>query len=183
VTYTVSAGAVGGFAGNVALTLSGLTGAQATWSFTPTTIGGGGTSQLKITTAASLAPGTYLLTITGTSGGIVHSANVTLVVTAPPDFGLSATPASATVVAGQSTAYTIAVSSQGGFAGSVSLSVSGLPSGATASFAPNPVNAPGSGTLTVRTTRSATRGTFTLRITGRSGTLSHQATATLVVRS
>jgi subtilisin family serine protease len=183
VSYTVSAASVGGFAGNVTLSLSGLTGAQATWSFTPSSISAGVTSQLKITTAATLAPGSYPLTITGTSGAITHTAAVTLVVTAPPDFGLSAAPASATVVAGQSTAYAIGVSSQGSFAGSVTLSVTGLPSGATATFAPNPVKAPGSATLTIRTTRSATRGTFTLKVTGRSGTLSHQATATLVVRS
>ena len=107
---------------------------------------------------------------------------MTFVVTATPDFSLAVAPASATVTAGQSTAYTVSVAAQGGFVGSVSLSVAGLPSAATGSFAPNPVPGAGTSTLTVRTQRFTTRGTFTVRITGRSGALTHQVTATLVVR-
>ncbi len=60
-----------------------------------------------------------------------------------PDFALSVTPSSATVIAGQNTAYTVTVASLAGFSGNVTLSVSGLPSAATASFAPNPVRARG----------------------------------------
>jgi serine protease AprX len=75
------------------------------------------------------------------------------------------------------------VSAQGGFAGNVSLSVAGLPSAATGSFSVNPVVRAGTSTLTVRTQRFTTRGTFTIRITGKSGTLTHQITATLVVRA
>ncbi|MDA0166163.1 S8 family serine peptidase [Solirubrobacter ginsenosidimutans] len=183
VGYIVSVGAKNGFAGSVALSLSGLTAAQASWTFTPASIVGSGTSQLTLTTVSALAPGTYPLTITGVSGALRHTAAVTLVVTAPPDFGLTATPATATVVAGQNVTYTAAVSSIGGFAGNVSLSVAGLPSGATASFATNPLRAPGTSALTVRTTRTATRGTFTLTVTGTGGSLVHRATVTLVVRS
>jgi uncharacterized membrane protein len=120
------------------------------------------------------------MTITGTSGAIAHTVGVTLVVA---DFGVAAAPASATVVAGQSTTYTVTVSSRGGFAGSVTLSATGLPSGATASFVPNPVRAPGSSTLTVRTTATATRGTFTLTISGTSGSVVRRTAVTLAVRS
>jgi subtilisin family serine protease len=182
VTYTVSVGAIAGFSGDVSLSLSGLTAGQATWSFAPAAItGGAGSSQLTVTTAGTLAAGTYPLTLGGTSGSLTHTVALTLVVTAPPDFSLSVTPASATVVAGSSTAYTVSVSSLRGFAGSVTLSVTGLPSGASASISRNPVTAPGTSTLTVRTTRSTTRGTFTIAIRGRSGSLDHQVTVTLVV--
>src|ERR1700730_14105475 len=51
--------------------------------------------------------------------------------TATPDFSVSASPASQTVVQGNGTNYTATVSPSGGFTGSVSLSVSGLPSGAS----------------------------------------------------
>ncbi|WP_028067700.1 S8 family serine peptidase [Solirubrobacter soli] len=180
VTYTVSVGAKNGFSSNVALSLSGLGATQATWTFTPASLSGSGTSQLKVTTAATLAPGTYPLIVTGTSGALTHTVGATLIVM---DFGVTATPASASVVAGQNTSITIAVSSAGGFAGSVALSVTGLPSGVTASFVPTPLQAPGSSTLTVRTTRTATRGTSTLTITGTSGSLVHRATVTLTVRS
>jgi hypothetical protein len=44
------------------------------------------------------------------------------------------------------------------------------------------LTAPGTSTLTVRTQRYTTRGTFTIRVTGRGATLTRQATATLVVR-
>ena len=82
---------------------------------------------------------------------------------------------------GKSASYTVTVSSQGGFAGTVTLSVTGLPSGATATFTPGSVVAPGSSTMKVKTTGQTPRGTFTLTVTGTSGTKVHQATTTLVV--
>ena len=50
----------------------------------------------------------------------------------------------------------------------------GLPAYATASWVSNPITTPGSTTLRVRTSGWTPRGTFTLRITGTSGALSHQ---------
>jgi hypothetical protein len=41
--------------------------------------------------------------------------------------------------------------------------------------------APGSSTLLVRTISTTTRGTFTLRVSGSSGSLAHQVTVTLTV--
>jgi hypothetical protein len=104
------------------------------------------------------------------------------VVSQPPDFSLTITPTSRTVTAGSNATYMVSVAAKNGFAGSVSLSATGLPSGATASFVPNPVAASGSSTLTVRTSRFGPRGTFTIKVTGKSGALSRQSTATLVVR-
>ncbi|HEV7639893.1 MAG TPA: S8 family serine peptidase [Gaiellaceae bacterium] len=179
VTYTVSIGAKNGFASTVSFSLSGLTTGQATWSFGPPTVTKSGTSSLKVTTAASLAPGSYPLTIKGVSGSLSHTASVTLVVR---DFSIALSPASVSVTAGGNATYTVSIATIGGFSGSVSLAATGLPSGATATFSTNPVAAPGSSTLTVRTTQSTTKGTFTISVTGTSGTLSHPATATLVVR-
>jgi uncharacterized membrane protein len=181
VSYTVNVSAKNGFAGTVALTLTGLTSAQASWNFTPSTIAVSGTAKLVVTTASTLAPGTYLPKITGTSGALKHTAAVNLVVSPPPDFTLSASPSSATVTAGSVASYALSIGSKGGFSGSVTLSVTGVPSGATSSFTVNPVGAPGSSTLKVQTTTATTRGTFTLKITGTSGSLVHQSTATLTV--
>ena len=75
----------------------------------------------------------------------------------------------------------MAVGSVGGFAGTVTLSVSGVPSGSIVSWSANPIATPGSSTLRVRTTGSTLRGTSTLRVTGKSGTLVHQVSATLIV--
>jgi uncharacterized membrane protein len=81
---------------------------------------------------------------------------------------------------GTSGSYTVTVTRTGGFTGAVQLSVSGLPSGVTAVFSPNPATGTTS-TLTVTAAATAATGSFALTITGTSGTLSHAASATLVV--
>jgi len=91
-------------------------------------------------------------------------------------------PSSIAVSRNQSAKYTVSVSVVGGSVGNISLAVAGLPTGTTAAFAPNPVASPGSSTLTVKTTSSTRRGTYSLQITGTSGSLIHKATATLTVR-
>jgi hypothetical protein len=98
-----------------------------------------------------------------------------------PDFSITASPASQTVTAGAGTSYTATVAASGGFAGVVNFSVSGLPSGASASFNPASVTGSGSSTMSVSTSTTTPAGTYTLTITGTSGTLSHSTTVKLVV--
>jgi uncharacterized membrane protein len=180
-TYMVGVASLNGFADNVALSLAGLPPGLGAASFSPPVIAGAGSSQLTVTTLPTAPGGTYPLTITGTAGGVTHTIAVTLVVSAR-DFALSASPSSVTISRGKSAKYTVGVSVVGGSVGNVSLAVAGLPTGATAVFSPDPVRSPGSSALTVKTTSSTRRGTYTLRITGTSGSLVHQATATLTVR-
>jgi len=68
-----------------------------------------------------------------------------------------------------------------GFAGTVSLSTSGLPSGATASFNPSTINTAGSTTLSVATIASTPTGSYPFSVTGTSGSLVHSVDLTLVV--
>jgi hypothetical protein len=180
-TYAVGVASLNGFAADVALSLTGLPSGVGTASFSPQVIAGAGSSQLTVTTLPTVPGGTYPLTITGTSGGVTHTVAVTLVVSAR-DFALSASPASVTISRNQSAKYTVGVSVVGGSVGNVSLTVAGLPAGTTAVFSPNPVGSPGSSTLTVKTSSSTRRATYTLQITGTSGSLVHKATATLTVR-
>jgi len=98
-----------------------------------------------------------------------------------PNFSIAATPASQTVTAGAGTSYTATVTASGGFTGAVAFSVSGLPSGASASFNPTSVTGSGSSTLSVSTSTTTPAGTYTLTITGTSGTLSHSTNVNLVV--
>jgi hypothetical protein len=86
------------------------------------------------------------------------------------------------VTRGQAATYTVTVAPLNGFAGTVTLSVGGAPGGSVASWSGNPVTAPGVATLRIRTTTSTPRGTFTLKLTGKSGALSHQTSTTIVVR-
>jgi hypothetical protein len=99
------------------------------------------------------------------------------------DFSLSATPASATVAPGGSATYSVSVLASGGFSGAVALSVSGLPTGASATFNPPSVTGSGSSVLTVTASGSTPAGTSTLMINGISGSLGHALTTTLVVSS
>ncbi len=117
------------------------------------------------------------------SGGGAAAANATdiAVVNRVPDFALDVSPGSRSVAAGGNTLYTVAVSGVNGFSGTVSLGVSGLPSGASVNFVPSSLTGSGSNILTISTLANTTRGTFTLTVTGTSGGLTHSATTTLIV--
>jgi hypothetical protein len=175
-SYGVTVTPTGGFSGQVTLSVSGLP-AGATGSFVPNPTTG--PSTLSVSTTSSTPAGTYILTITGTSGSLVHAATVTLVVTMPADFTLSPSPATQSILAGGSTNYGITINPTNGFNGQVALSVSGLPTGANGSFTPNPATA--SSSLGVTTAASTPVGTYTLTVTGISGSLTHTTTVSLVV--
>jgi hypothetical protein len=176
-TFTATVTALNGFIGTVTLAAAGLP-AGATASFNPASITTGGSSTLTISTTAA---GTYPLVITGTSGALQHTANVSLTVVKSADFGLSVTPASQSVTAGNSGTFTAAVTALNGFAGTVTLAASGVPAGATASFSPASITSAGSSTLTISTTAATAAGTYPITVTGVSGALLHAATASLTV--
>jgi subtilase family serine protease len=179
VSYTVTIAPLNEFNGEVDFTVSGLPSDASANDSLPPVSGGSGSSTLTFTTSTT---GTYTITITGTSGTLTHTATVTLVV-ATPDFSLSATPASQTVQHGKSTTYRVNVTPSGGFSGTVALSASGLPTGATATFSPASVNKSGSSTMTVKTGNKTPSGSYTLTITGNSTSpaLTHTTTVSLTV--
>lgn len=181
-TFAVTVGALNGFTGTVAFSVSGLPTSVGTATVNPASVTSAGTAQLTVGTSATAAPGSYSLTVSGTSDSVVHTAAVTLTVTAPPDFSLATTPATRTVVAGSSATYTVTVGALRGFASAVTLSVVGVPPAVgTGSFAPTAIAGSGSAQLTVRTVPSAPAGTYSLTVTGASGSLRHTAGVTLVV--
>jgi hypothetical protein len=77
-TYTVSIAALQGFTGSVSLKVTGVP-SRVTASFNPATVSGSGSSVLKMQAGRRSRAGIYKLTITGTSGNLVHSVSVTLV--------------------------------------------------------------------------------------------------------
>ena len=97
------------------------------------------------------------------------------------DFSIGVTPASQTVTAGTSAGSTVSTAVTSGSATSVSLSASGLPGGASASFSPNPITSGGSSTMTISTSANTPNGTFTITVTGTSSSTSHSATTSLTV--
>jgi hypothetical protein len=68
-----------------------------------------------------------------------------------------------------------------GFTGTVAFSVTGLPSGATATFSPASVTTSGSTTLSVSTSAATPTGSYTLAIRGTSGPRVRTVNVTLVV--
>ena len=177
-TSTVTVTPVNGFSSGVSLSASGLpTGVTAAFSPPSATT----TSTLTLTASSSATTGTATVTITGTSGSLTHTATVSLTVNAAPvpTFSLSASPA--TVTAGASGTSTVTITPQNGFSASVSLSVSGLPSGVTGSF--SPTSAMTTSTLTLSASSAAAPGTSTLTITGTSGSLSQTATLSLTLNA
>jgi hypothetical protein len=79
-TYTMSVGALLGFSGTVNLSVGALP-KFVTAAFSRASITQSGTSGLTLSTKKQTKPGTYSVTVTGTSGGtLVHSTTVVLVV-------------------------------------------------------------------------------------------------------
>ena len=128
-------------------------------------------------------PGYYLLFVLNAAGVPSIGSFVQLSASAQPvgDFSIAASPASQTVVASMATTYTVTISAISGFTGTVNLSVSGLPAGATASFNPASISAAGSSTLTVNTSLTTPLGNYPLAITGASGGTSHSTNTNLSV--
>jgi serine protease len=112
-----------------------------------------------------------------TGGGRLDACKA--IPTCGADFALVPSPTSRSVTLGSGTSYTITTTPSGGFTGSVSLSQSGLPSGVTASFDPNPATS--SSTLSVTTSGATATGSFPVTIAGTGGSLTHSATVTLVI--
>jgi hypothetical protein len=112
--------------------------------------------------------------------GTLNAANLVNNWPAPaPNFTLSSTPTALTLTQGTSGTSAIAIIPQGGFNGSVNLSVSNLPSGVTGAFSPNPTSS--NSTLSLTASATAAPGTVTLTITGTSGTLTSNTTVSLIV--
>ena len=177
-SYNVSVAALFGFNGSVSLSQSALP-AGVTGTFAPLSISGSGSSIYTVCANQTTPPGSDTITITGISGSLNHSTPVTLQV---QGFTVSAAPASETIGAGTSAGFSVSSSSLNGFGGSINLSVTGgLPTGATASFTPNPLTVGGGSTLTVSTASSTPAGTYPLTIVGTSTGATHTTTASLVV--
>jgi len=178
-SYTVTVTATNGFNGTVTLGLTGLpAGSSAT--FSPETIVGSGSSTLTLDTTSSVQPGTYSLSFTATSGTLNQTAMGTLVVTGA-SYNISATPEIQAINAGSDAVYNVATTVMNGFDGSIALTVTGLPAGATATFSPASITGAGTATLTIATTTSTPAGNYNMTVNGANGTVVQSAPITIEV--
>ena len=99
-------------------------------------------------------------------------------------FALGAAPASQSVTAGGSTAYTVTVTPSNGYSKTVALSASGQPSGTTATFNPTSIaGGSGTSTLNLATSTSTPSGTYPITLSGTDGTVTSTAKVSLAVSS
>ena len=125
------------------------------------------------------AAGNYPYFLDGNSNktGIVKVQNPV------PDFTLSITPNTQTVMQGQQTVYTVTLTAINGFTTPVSLMVSNLPLGAISNWGINPLIPTDETTLSISTTANAVTGTQALTISGVAGSQTHSAQVNLTITS
>ncbi|HKW34974.1 MAG TPA: galactose oxidase-like domain-containing protein [Candidatus Acidoferrum sp.] len=160
-----------------------------TISFYSWTFPGGNPSTSSLTIPGNVtynSAGAFTATLTVTDNANLTDPNPptrTITVNPAPDFSIAVSPASRSATQGGNAGYTVSVSALNGFTDTVNFSVSGLPSGASASFVPASVTGSGSSTLTVTTSASTPVGTYTLGINGATAALSHTVNVSLIVSS
>jgi hypothetical protein len=165
-----------GFSGSTTLAATGLPNGV-TASFSPSSTAT--TSKLTLTASASAAVVPATVTIAATSGSLTAQTTVAVTIAAAPSFKLTATAANVNIYAGGSAVAVVTISPQAGFASTVSLTISGLPTGVTAAF--SPATATTSATLNLSAASSAHLGAATITVTGTSGAIASSTTFTLTV--
>ena len=100
-----------------------------------------------------------------------------------PNFSISASPSSVSVVQGSNGSSTISTAVVDGFNAAIALTASGQPTGVTVTFNPTSIAAPGSGSSTMSMAVAATTatGTYTITITGTGGGITQKTTVALTV--
>ncbi len=189
VAVTVTAG--GGLDLNIsALTIGGTNGPDFSQTNTCGTIPGALLSpQATCTVQITLTPSVYgpeTGTLSFTDNATGSPQHVTLTGSGP-DFAISDSPSTITVTAGGSGTSTITLTPQAKFNQAITLSCpTGLPNGATCSFATNPVQLFGgsaqTSVLTIQTSSSTPPGTYAVTTSGVYSNLTHSATITLTVQ-
>jgi VCBS repeat-containing protein len=99
----------------------------------------------------------------------------------PFDFDIMSSPNSLTLQPGQTQSATVTVNLKSGTAQPVSLTVSGQPSGVTASLNPTSGTPTFSSTLTIAVSSTVVSGTYALTIEGSGGGQSHSASLVLTI--
>lgn len=99
------------------------------------------------------------------------------------DFAVSASPSTLSILQSSSGTSTITTTVSGGFNSSITLSASGLPAGATATFSPASIAAPGNGSsiVTFLAGSATATGNYNVTLTGTGGGKTHSTVISLTV--
>ena len=165
------------FTDAVTLTLGGAP-AGVTGAFAPAAPTGT-TSTLTVTVGAAVAPGTYNLTVNGAATPGNRSTPLTLTVAPAPDYALSLSPTTLTLVEGTNGTSTVTIT-RTNFTGAVTLAVGNAPPGVTGSFAPAAPTGTTS-TLTLTVAFGVAPGVYNLTVDGTGAPGSRSAALQLTV--
>jgi hypothetical protein len=176
-----------GFSSNVQVAISGLP-AGVTAQPSSLTLTPGTAATLSLTAATGTTAGASTVTLTGTSGTLKHTASLALTVSATPpppaqpDFSLAVSPQSQSLtIGGAGQPVQLTATALNGFTATISVALSGLPAGVTATPATISLTTGSPQSLTLTAGNSAPAGSASVLFTGTSGSLTHTATLALTV--
>jgi len=147
-------------------------------------------STISITAPSSANPGTYIVNVTATGNGIVHTTIITIQVVIPliissPDFTITVAPTQLNIQTGHSATATITLNGLYKFNGTINLGTLATGSGPVLSLYTKTVllsyvTSTATTTLTIALPTNATPGsTYTITITATNGTTTRQASVTV----
>lgn len=167
------------FTGDVTIVVTGAP-AGVTGTVTLAPVNGGNTAQVTIAASSSTVVGTYTLTVHAQGSGINDAtATFTLTITAAGTFTIAAANGSLSVIQGNTVTTAVTATRAGGFAGSITYSVTGMQTGLSATLAPTGTDQQ---TLTVITTAALAAATYPLVVHATSpGAADQMATVNVVV--
>ncbi len=144
-TTTITVLRVNGFSETVDLAALPVgTPAGVTATLGAATLAGSSSTDLVITTTAATPGGSFLVAVTGTGGGLSHTAYVSL---ALPDFSIQAASSMVYLNQNGNAFDTLTVNAINKFAGAVTLSVAALPTGLSGTLSPIVTSTTSVGTL------------------------------------
>ena len=133
-----------------------------------------GSNGISATTGYDLATGWGTPNGSGLINALLGTINT-------PGFGLTASSASLSLVQGGSGTSTITSTVLNGFSSGISLSASGQPAGVTVTFSPNSITGAGASTMMIAVGSSTALGTYNIKVSGISGSITEIVTVTLMV--
>ena len=193
---TITVSSINNFAGSISLSAtSSPPGPTTSFNSTTVTVPAGGTAHSKLTVSTTLGTpvNSYTIAVTAKNSTTFNrTTSIAVSVISPSsDFTIVSNPTSLTVAQSSQGTTTITLTSVNSFSGTINLATSVNPSGPTASLNSSSVTlSPGGtryATLTIGTGSSGfysspvSLGSYTVTVTGTSGSLSHPATIALTV--
>src|SRR6202035_1378634 len=142
---------------------------------------GGRATTVTFSAASGLVPKTYSITLTAAGGGITERQAVSVSV---PTFSLGPSASSVTVSSTTKGVIRVTTAAAGGFSSPITLSLSGVLAGVTATFSPQPIGSPGSGssTITLPKKGGTATGSSHFTITANGGSLTQSASIGLTIK-